>query len=63
MGEKSGLVAQPTDPDFSPVPDLEQKRGHVNDLDLLNLDSSAKVFAKKRYKEAKKNMADIHSMI
>ena len=45
------MVGQPTNPDFLPRTDLVQKRGHVNDLDLLNLNYVAKVFAKKGKKK------------
>jgi hypothetical protein len=50
-GKKSGSLGRPTPPDFWPQPDLAQKRGHVNNLALLNMDYFAKVFAKKGKKK------------
>jgi hypothetical protein len=55
-GKKSGSGGRPTLPDFWPLPDLAQKRGHVNDLALLNLDYFAKVFAKKGKKKRKNEL-------
>ncbi len=49
--KKSVRVGRPIRKDFSPGTDLVQKRGHVFDLDSLNLDYIAKVFAKKGKKK------------
>jgi hypothetical protein len=53
LDRAKNLVGWPANrPDFLPDPDLEQKKGHVNnDLDSLNLDYFAKVFAKKGKKK------------
>jgi hypothetical protein len=44
-------------------PDLDQKRGHVNGLDSLNLDYIAKVFAKKSKKKQKNELRQAANVV